>query len=88
MLAAAVTGLSLLVLLAMTSVNRRKGWKIDPDRPRPAVDALNRIADTADRTIITATRAATRRAPPRTDPNTHEPTVPSADTTENREPDL
>ena len=73
-MAAGVTALSLLLLVAMVRVNRREGWDIDPDRPRPAADALNRFADAADRKLETAghaVRSASQKALPgrRTPPN-------------------
>ena len=56
-MAAAVTGMSLLLLAVMVRVNRREGWDFDPERPRPAADALNRFADAADRRLVTAGQA-------------------------------
>lgn len=55
-MAVAVTALSLLLLVAMARVNRRQGWDIDPDRPRPAVEALDRFADAADHRLLVLTR--------------------------------
>ena len=55
-MAAGVTALSLLLLLAMASINRREGWVVDPDRPRPAADAVSRFADAADRRLLAAGR--------------------------------
>ena len=52
--AAALTGLCLLLLAAMVSINRRKGLVIDADRPRPVTDALNRSADAVDRGLLAA----------------------------------
>ena len=51
-----LTALALLLLIPLTSINRRKGWELDPDRPRPAAAALTRLADTTDRALYTATR--------------------------------
>ena len=56
-MAAGVTALSLLLLVAMVRINRREGWDIDPDRSRPAADALNRFADVADRSLVIAGQA-------------------------------
>ena len=56
-MAAGVTALSLLLLVAMVRINRRQGWDIDPDRPRPAADTLNRLADVIDRRLVTAGHA-------------------------------
>ena len=56
--AVAVTALSLLLLVAMVRVNRREGWDIDPDRPRPTADAVNRFADAADRRLVALGRHA------------------------------
>ena len=56
--AAAVTGASLLATMALSAVNRRRGWETDSDRRRPAADALEMFADTVDGWV----RAATRRA--------------------------
>ena len=66
-MAAGVTALSLLLLIVMVGINRREGWDIDPDRPRPAADALNRFANAADRELVTAghaVRSASQRALP------------------------
>ena len=46
--AAAVTGASLLATMALSAVNRRRGWDTDSDRRRPAADALEVFADTVD----------------------------------------
>ena len=59
-----MTVLALLLLIPMTSINRRKGWELDPDRPRPAAAALTRFADTTDRALITAGRTLTRKPNP------------------------
>ena len=56
--------LALLLLIPMTSINRRKGWELDPDRPRPTAAALTRLADTTDRALYTAARALTRKPKP------------------------
>ena len=56
-MAAGVTALSLLLLVAMVRINRREGWDVDPDRPRPAADTLNRLADVIDRRLVTAGHA-------------------------------
>ena len=66
-MAAGVTALSLLLLVVMVRLNRREGWHIDPDRPRPAADTLNRFTDAADRKLVTAghaVRSASQRALP------------------------
>lgn len=55
-MAAGVTALSLVLLVVMVGINRREGWDIDPDRPRPAADALDRYADAADRGLLAAGR--------------------------------
>ena len=65
-MAAGVTALSLLLLVAMVRINRRQGWDIDPDRPRPAADALNRLADAADRRLLAAGKVVRSAAPRRT----------------------
>ena len=46
--AAAVTGASLLVVMALATVNRRRGFHAEPDRRRSAADALVVFADTVD----------------------------------------
>ena len=58
--AAAVTGASLLLTAAMANINRRRGWNIDPDRPRPAVESLNRCADATDKWLRCAGRTLSR----------------------------
>ena len=65
-MAAGITALSLLLLAVMVRVNRREGWDIDPDRPRPAADALDRFADAADRRLVVAGRAVRSAGPRRT----------------------
>ena len=57
-MAAGVTGLSLLLLAAMASRNRRLGFDIDPDRRLVAAAAHNRFADAADRRLVAAGHAA------------------------------
>ena len=64
LLAVSLTVLALLLLIPMTSINRRKGWELDPDRPRPAAAALTRLADTTDRALFTAARTLTRKPNP------------------------
>ena len=56
--AAAITGASLLALIALAAVNRRRGFQAEPGRRRPAADALEVFADTVDGWV----RATTRRA--------------------------
>ncbi len=56
--AAAVTAASLLVVMALATVNRRRGFHAEPDRRRSAADALVVFADTVDGWV----RAGTRRA--------------------------
>ena len=56
--AAAVTGASLLVVMALATVNRRRGFHAESDRRRSAADALVVFADTVDGWV----RAGTRRA--------------------------
>ena len=68
LLAVSLTVLALLLLIPMTSINRRKGWELDPDRPRPATAALTRLADTTDRALFTAARTLTRKPNPSPDP--------------------
>ena len=46
--AAAVTGASLLALIALAAMNRRRGFMTEPDRRRPAADAIEVFADTVD----------------------------------------
>ena len=64
LLAVSLTVLALLLLIPLTSINRRKGWELDPDRPRPAAAALTRLADTTDRALYTAARTLTRKPNP------------------------
>ena len=64
LLAVSMTVLALLLLIPLTSINRRKGWELDPDRPRPAAAALTRLADTTDRALFTAARTLTRKPNP------------------------
>ena len=64
LLAVSLTALALLLLIPLTSINRRKGWELDPDRPRPAAAALTRLADTTDRALFTAARTLTRKPNP------------------------
>ena len=59
-----MTALALLLLIPMTSINRRRGWQLDPDRPRPAAAALTRLANTTDHALFTATRTLTRKPQP------------------------
>ena len=68
LLAVSLTVLALLLLIPLTSINRRKGWELDPDRPRPAAAALTRLADTTDRALYTAARTLTRKPNPTPDP--------------------
>ena len=68
LLAVSLTALALLLLIPLTSINRRKGWELDPDRPRPATAALTRLADTTDRALYTAARTLTRKPNPSPDP--------------------
>ena len=56
--AAAATCASLLVVMALATVNRRRGFQAEPDRRRPAADALEVFADTVDGWV----RAGMRRA--------------------------
>ena len=56
--AAAVTGASLLATMALSAVNRRRGWDTDSDRRRPAADALEVFADTVDGWVRAGTRQA------------------------------
>ena len=69
LLAVSMTVLALLLLIPMTSINRRKGWELDPDRPRPTAAALTRFADTTDRALTTAARTLTRKPKPTPDPD-------------------
>lgn len=46
--AATVTGVALIAALMLATVNRRRGWNSDPDRPRPVAEALDVFADTVD----------------------------------------
>ena len=52
--AAATTGAAALAAVVLVAVNRRRGWEIDPDRRRPAAEALNVFADTVDGWVHTA----------------------------------
>ena len=54
--AAAVTGASLLATMALSAVNRRRGWDTDSDRRRPAADAVEVFADTVDGWVRAGTR--------------------------------
>ena len=60
--AAAITISAALATAALTSVNRRRGWRTDPDRTRPAADALAVFADTVDRWARAAAPQARRGA--------------------------
>ena len=60
-MAAAVTGLSLLLIGGLVRINRREGWGIDSDRPRRAADALTGLADATDRVLV-ATGQSVRSA--------------------------
>ena len=68
--AAAVTGTSALAVIVLAVINRRRGWKVQPDRRRPAADAIEVFADTVDGWVRAgsqrARRAGTRarRRPP------------------------
>ena len=56
--AAAVTGTSALAVIVLAVINRRRGWKVQPDRRRPAADAIEVFADTVDGWV----RAGSQRA--------------------------
>lgn len=58
--AAATSGSAVLALVLLTVVNRRKGWTIDPERHKPAAEAVNVFADTVDG-WANATTVSTRR---------------------------
>ena len=68
--AAAVTGAAVLAVIVLAAINRRRGWKVHPDRRRPAADAIEVFADTVDGWVRAgsqrARRAGThaRRRPP------------------------
>ena len=56
--AAAVTGAAVLAVIVLAAINRRRGWKVHPDRRRPAADAIEVFADTVDGWV----RAGSQRA--------------------------
>ena len=68
--AAAITGAAVLAVIVLAVINRRRGWKVHPDRRRPAADAIEVFADTVDGWVRAgsqqARRAGTRarRRPP------------------------
>ena len=63
--AASITAAALLAVAALMVLNRRLGWAVDPDRRRPAVEALAVFADTVDPWASAAASAARRVRPRR-----------------------
>ena len=59
--AAAVTGAAVLAVIVITAINRRRGWKVHPDRRRPAADAIEVFANTVDGWVRAGSQR-TRRA--------------------------
>ena len=55
--AAAATGAALMCTAAMATVNRRRGWQIDPERRRPGTDAVKVFAAIVDGWARTAARS-------------------------------
>ncbi|MCY3952447.1 MAG: hypothetical protein OXG69_07850 [bacterium] len=58
--AATVTGVALLGSAALAVLNRRRGFNLDPHRPRPAAQAVEMFADTVDGWAHSAARRARR----------------------------
>ena len=58
--AAATTVAAALAAAALATVNRRRGFQTDPDRPQPAADALDVFADTVDGWTYDTARAVRR----------------------------
>lgn len=61
--AAIASGAALMSAAGLSIINRRRGWDSDPDRPRPAVHAVNVFADTVDGWTYTAATKLRRNAP-------------------------
>ena len=60
--AAGATGGALLLTAVMATVNRRRGWQIDPERRRPGTDTVKVFAAIVDGWAHTAVRSVRRIA--------------------------
>ncbi len=58
--AAAVTGVAALGSVALAVLNRRRGFQLHPQRPKPAIQAVEVFADTVDGWAHTAARRVRR----------------------------
>ena len=58
--AAAATGVAILGAVALAVLNRRRGFHLDPNRPKPAAKAVEVFADTVDQWAHAAARRVRR----------------------------